>query len=375
MKTPHILLVVAVNAVLACEPGETVAEGGTSGAVSTGAASTGAETAEASTGEDTSVASSSTGEDAADESTGGDPPTEAGRSCEGLETQCAGESCCISIAMPGGVFALGRGESGNDACPSQVSCPIREQPEHDVELDGFALDKYPVTVGRFRAFVDAWDNENWRPSVGEGAHPGIAGSGWQAAWSDRLPGGLTDTLEFGTWTDTPDNLEDYPITSVSWYQAQAFCTWDGGRLPTEAEWEYAAAGGDEDRLYPWGGAQPDETRAVFFSANWELSSVGTKPAGAGRWGHIDLAGNTQEWAFDCYDEDFYASAAASMPNPANVPADADIPCPADSEIFDDWRAVRGNGLDSPGALRGASRDFFVGTESYSSRGFRCARNE
>jgi formylglycine-generating enzyme len=95
--------------------------------------------------------------------------------------------------------------------------------------------------------------------------------------------------------------ENKPITCVTWYDAFAFCIWDGGRLLTEAEWNYAAAGGNEQRVYPWG-ANIDSTKAVYnctTGAGTCLANVGTKsPAGDGKWGHVDLAGNNWEYVLD-----------------------------------------------------------------------------
>jgi formylglycine-generating enzyme required for sulfatase activity len=104
----------------------------------------------------------------------------------------------------------------------------------------------------------------------------------------------------GTWTGLPGANENKPISCLTWYDAFAFCVWDGGRLPTEAEWNYTAAGGSEQRIYPW--SQPpadgtiDATYAVYNAA--APLNVGSKAAHASRWGHVDLAGNMGEWVKD-----------------------------------------------------------------------------
>jgi len=175
----------------------------------------------------------------------------------------------------------------------------------------FRLDKFEVTVGRFRAFVKAYPGS--KPAAGAGAHPKIAGSGWQSAWDSNLPadqGALIASRPCayarpGTWTDTPGANEDLPIACTNWYQSFAFCAWDGGRLPTEAEWNYAAAGGAEQRVYAW--SNPPNSTTIDTSYIVELTGqadsymrVGSKPRGDGRWGHSDLAGSVNEWSLDTY---------------------------------------------------------------------------
>jgi formylglycine-generating enzyme required for sulfatase activity len=185
-------------------------------------------------------------------------------------------------------------------------------------VSDFRLDKYEVTVGRFRRFVAAYAQE--MVQVGAGKNPNNAGdSGWTAAWNASLPATASDLTAAvkcepmrQTWTDIAGANENRPINCVSWYEAFAFCIWDGGRLPTEAESNYAAAGGSEQRVYPWGSTTIDCGDANFGGATFPATAcvlpgtgatndVGSEsPTGDGKWGQSDLAGNLWEWTLDWY---------------------------------------------------------------------------
>ena len=236
-------------------------------------------------------------------------------SCSGLPANCgtSNESCCTSPLVTGGSF-----KRDNDAnFPATVST--------------FRLDKYEVTVGRFRKFVAAVVG-GWTPAAGAGKHThlndgaGLKNSaaagyetGWDPQWSvDELPtnkatwdgsNALGCNADYQTWTSSSGNNETRPINCVSWFKAVAFCIWDGGFLPSEAEWNYAAVGGSAQRAYPWGLAAPgmNANLAVYgcylngtgtCSGVTNIAPVGSVPVGNGLFGQADLAGNVWEHNLD-----------------------------------------------------------------------------
>jgi formylglycine-generating enzyme required for sulfatase activity len=286
-----------------------------------------------------------------------------------------GLSCCESILVPAATFPMGRSLSGADACPVEYGCDADEAdelPEHDATLSAFHLDRFEVTVGRFRAFYDQYDGTP--PSSGAGVHPAIPGTGWQDGWNVRLPAGQTELAEelgclthaqpYPTWTLTADANENLPINCVSWYTAFAFCVWDGGRIPTEAEWEMAAAGGDENRLFAWGWQEPDNTLVSPQQSSHLPMPVGSRPAGSGCWGHRDLTGSLDEWVFDWYDGGWYQA----LGNPCNDCANTIEP------LYPNYRVIRGgSSLNHKFYLRVAHRDQMTASSEGNTRGFRCAR--
>ncbi len=232
-------------------------------------------------------------------------------SCSGLIGKCgisSSENCCTSPLVAGGTF-----DRKNDL--------------HHVEtVDGFRLDKYEVTVGRFRKFVNA-TLAGWTPPSEAGKHEhlndgkGLANgdgttfeAGWQPEWTAMLPATKADwstvlncSASYQTWSPIAGANENLPINCVGALSAYAFCIWDGGFLPSATEHNYASAGGDEQRIYPWGDEIPgnDADLAAYdcyfgggsgtCTDKSSIPAVGSITAGAGRWGQLDLGGSVFEW--------------------------------------------------------------------------------
>jgi formylglycine-generating enzyme required for sulfatase activity len=181
-------------------------------------------------------------------------------------------------------------------------------------VSDFRIDRFEVTVARFRAFVAAYPGS--KPLPGDGANPNDPNDqGWDDNDTNNLPAdqgalmnasGMCDILQGGvsTWTNTPGVNESMPINCMDWNTAFAFCAWDNGRLPTEAEWNYAASHGADQRVYPWGNTGNPITNYAVASDGVNtalIQNVGTKPAGVGGYGTYDLAGNVWEWVIDYWD--------------------------------------------------------------------------
>jgi len=189
------------------------------------------------------------------------------------------------IAIPAGAFLRGSHDYNWD-----------ERPEQPVYLNAFSIDQFEVTNVQYRKFLSATGGE---PPV---------------YWSNN---------------EYPANQADYPVTGVTWEQANQYCQWAGERLPTEAEWEKACRGTD-GRLYPWGNnwkgknanldplagsfiASLPEAGTSLWDSAWKLLKtnpensasrglrpIGSYPEGASPYGVLDLAGNVSEWVADWY---------------------------------------------------------------------------
>ena len=255
----------------------------------------------------------------------------------------------VMIYVPGGTFQMGASQdpsSGGD---------FNKNPEHPVRVDGFWIDKHLVDNKQFTEFLYFQGN--------------LIDNG--VTWYD-------DESEYSLFVNWGDFLkpylgfEDYPVMDISWYGAQAYCEWVGGRLLTEAEWEYAARG-PENRIYPWGNefdctrgnfseGKDDEEPGYSFGESgcdeFELTSpVDAHPQGASWVGVLDLAGNVWDWVADW----------GATPYPAGLQVNPTGPESGTNKI------ARGGAWDNYGwEVRTTLRGEFPPTERSPAIGFRCA---
>jgi len=324
----------------------------------------------------------------------GSTPGTADPSCQdgGSGVQSCGsarESCCVSLEVPGGTY---------DRTYSSASDGGAMGATDPASVSGFRLDKYDVTVGRFRQYVNYLTVGGGAPPAGgagkhvhlngglglaDGTNPGQFESGWDSAdWDSNIPTGagavatwnanLVCDASYATWTPAPAGNESDPINCVTWFEAYAFCIWDGGFLPSEAEWEFASAGGRAQLEYPWGSAAPgtDSSYAIYdcdypdasgtCSGASNIAPVGTAQLGAGTWGQLDLAGDVFQWTLDWY--------ASSYLDPwvddANLGSSATM-----------TRTLRGgNFAEGTSVLLPEYRYEFDPADRYHGHGARCARS-
>jgi serine/threonine-protein kinase len=232
----------------------------------------------------------------------------------------------IMVYIPASEFQMGSEEGEED-----------EKPVHTVALDGFWIDRNEVMNVQYEVCVNA----------GVCAAP--------------------TTCDWGTPTYQNPDLEDHPVVCVSWEDARSYCAWAGGRLPTEAEWEYAARGPDGN-IYPWGDTF-DDTRLNFCDVNcaeeWadtmaddgyaQTAPVAFNSSGDSWCGASDMAGNVWEWLADWYG----AYPSGSQTNP-------------EGPTSGDRRVIRGGSWNNNMLhLRSVNRDWDWPADASSNVGFRC----
>ena len=226
-------------------------------------------------------------------------------------------------------FRIEPGQFQMGAAPVDAEAYEDEKPRHPVRITkGFWLGATPVTVADYKRFVGE------RPQF-------------------KMPDAPTFNLDW--------SKRDHPIVSVKWGEAKAYCEWAGGRLPTEAEWEYAARGGKDGLKYPWGDTITPEN-ANYSGSKWNgTSPVRSYPPNA--WGLYDMAGNVWEWVADWYGEHYYGT----------LPLDKPVDDPRGPQSGT-MRVLRGGSFNSVTRyLRAANRAGNAPGYGYSIIGFRCVR--
>jgi formylglycine-generating enzyme required for sulfatase activity len=236
-----------------------------------------------------------------------------------------------------------------------------EQPQHEVTLPAYCIDRTEVTVAAYAECVAA---------------KGCSAAPLRVNWTNYS---LELVKRFSRWCNGNDR-PDHPINCVDWDHAAAYCTWKGKRLPTEAEWEYAARGND-GRVYPWGKEPPSakwlnargdefvaitkrelkEDRQTMYNGNdgWETTApVGSYPEGRSPFGALDMAGNVWEWTADWYG--IYSKLAETNPQG---------PSTGTSRVHrgGSWATV------DPNKVRAAGRIWRTPNTRDCDLGFRCAR--
>jgi sulfatase modifying factor 1 len=340
--------------------------------------------------------------------------------CSEGQTHCVDGKCapvpasCVDAGAGAG-FNCG-GPNGTDDCCASLDVPLEAQgaflrdydgvgghlsPDFPATVTRFRLDVYEVTVGRFRKFANAASSEDgsvpWVPPRGSGKHAHLNGTqglvnggdagtvyepGWDPSWDAYLPTSTSGwdssllqdfcnsdaSMRSNTWTKSAGPNENLPIDCVTWYQAYAFCIWDGGFLPSSTEWNFAASGGNNQWVFAWGDNLFSQDYAIYncyygsppFGNNCNglasIAPVGSAPKGRGFWGQLDLNGSMYEWTLDY--GGFY-------PNPCNDCANF---------TTGNLRILRGGGFDSqPNEIETAFRDSSDPLRPHGDVGFRCAR--
>ncbi len=237
------------------------------------------------------------------------------------------------VPIGGGTFMMGSPEGiGND----------NERPQHPVDVAPFEMLRTEVIT------------EHYARCVADG---GCSPNGPE------------------TFCNHAEDSPGHPVTCVDWYQAAAFCEWLGGRLPTEAEWEYAARSGGQDILYPWGDeaatcdlavtdGESGTDRGCGLGTTWPVCS---KPLGNSAQGLCDLAGNVYEWVEDWYHRSYEIEVEDEV---YAAPDDGGAWL---EPVTSDAKLMRGNGISSDDDFRAAFRQHHEPEFYYGGLGIRCVR--
>jgi formylglycine-generating enzyme len=297
-------------------------------------------------------------------------------SCMKVPARFAGTSIDSAVKFNGdtsvsGMIFINGGDFMMGGDNNQASAD--EFPKHKVHVDGFWIDASEVTNAQFQKFVDAThyittaekkpDWEEMKKTLPPGT-PKPPDSLMVAAslvfHSTSGPVDLNDYNQWWSWVKGADwkhpqgpgstikGKENYPVVQVSWYDAMAYCKWAGKHLPTEAEWEFAARGGLENNIYPWGNEPVNEGKPKANSWGGKFPYYNDDKDGfvqlapvksfmPNRYGLYDMAGNVWEWCSDWYDADYYKSFGNSVAVNPKGPVKSNDPM----EAYTPKRSLRG----------------------------------
>jgi len=263
--------------------------------------------------------------------------------------------------IEGGLFWLGY--KGQVQSPPNYDFAFdNEKPAHQVFLQDYALDRALVTNGDFLEFIRAGGYQDFRWWFSEGWEV-VNREQWRAPLYWELHDDQWMIRDFAGLHAVASKASE-PVCHVSFFEASAFAKWAGKRLPTEAEWEKAAAFNPQTRqptAFPWGDDAVDESKAnLFENALWAPAAIGSFPAGANAYGCQQMIGDVWEWTTSDY-----------------------VPYPGFKSEFDEYndkwfvnqKVLRGGSFATPQAhIRSTYRNFFHTHERWMTSGFRCAKD-
>jgi iron(II)-dependent oxidoreductase len=262
-------------------------------------------------------------------------------------------STLTQVRIPAGPFPMGLDD---------VIAYDNERPVHAVEVPAFEIDAFPITNREYIRFVaeggyarrEWWTDEGWAWRAANGIEAPLF---WQpdgrGGWLSREIGGVRTVPA------------DHPVSCVSWFEADAYARSAGKRLPTEAEWEKAAAWDEargRKRRFPWGEEPPVPARASFDLRRWSTSPVTARPAGRSAAGCWDMAGNVWEWTSSVF---------------TGYPGFQAFPYEGYSAVYLDgpYRVLKGGSWATRGPiLRCSFRNWYVPSYRQGFIGFRCCRS-
>ena len=199
----------------------------------------------------------------------------------------------LLVAQPTASFPDGSFQRGSGRTPDDT-------PKHEVQLSAFSIDIHEVRISDFEVFVQkGWNNDSYWSTEGK-------------IWKSKNPKGA------GAERRKAGRYETHPVVAVTWYEADAYCRWKGGSLPTEAQWERAACA-QQNQRFPWG--ESEKIEAVWYSGGkyGHLQSVLTKPVHQSppnqrtRDGLMHTVGNVWEWTQDWYHRSHYQTKESPDP--------------------------------------------------------------